>query len=189
MTTPEPTTLILGDDRLDRWQFRDLMPPGLRIRPLKRLLAAPAMGRNQGNHFLTLLRWDQGPSVSRVARLPTLLSGAFGFVGFRFRVRMHGTRRKRRILRIGFLDGNGQGLSGSHRVGQLINLNQKRFNELASLAGQLRVDLWWDAITRRSRLGFGKGGSFRHAPSIDTPRTRQVTTRRIPRLVNGCASC
>lgn len=62
--------LILGDDRLDPWDLRHLMPLGLRIGPLQRVLTVKALhGLDRDDHVHRLYR-QQRPCLPLMAGLP-----------------------------------------------------------------------------------------------------------------------
>ena len=63
--------LILGDDRLHRWDLGHLLPLGLRILPLQGVLAVATALRLDGDHHVHLLHRHQRPGVPLMTRLST----------------------------------------------------------------------------------------------------------------------
>ena len=66
----QPVQLVLRDDRFDRWDLRHLMPLGLGILALQRVLAAAAPLGLDRDHDIDLLNRHQRPCLALVAGLP-----------------------------------------------------------------------------------------------------------------------
>jgi hypothetical protein len=91
--------LILRHVPLDWRQFPNLMPPRLGVTAGQLRAATTALGGLQPVDFVALVRWQQGPLVLGVTRLPAALLLRLWFGRNGLGVRMLRARRQRGILR------------------------------------------------------------------------------------------
>ena len=91
--------LILGHVRLDLGQFPHLVPQRLRVAARELRAAAPALGRPERLHVVTLVGGNQGPLVFLVAGLPAAFLLRLAFRRLRPGVRMLRAGRQRGVLR------------------------------------------------------------------------------------------
>ena len=91
--------LVLGDVRLDFWQFPQLMPQRLRVAAAELRAATPALGGPQPLHVVALVCGNQGSLVFLVAGLPAPFLLGLAFPRLRPGVPMPAAGRQRGILR------------------------------------------------------------------------------------------